>query len=141
MGFGGLGRGWGVSRHLEEVIRFVFNDEDVMFARHGVDVSSALPALGSACGVLSRGDGVKNMWLAGAAALGRVPRGKEVVHVLGQKALVVHSDAEDFDTEGHGGLDGGGEAVLLGEDGVVPVLVAEHAQDLFQRGGAADCEA
>ncbi|KAG7148463.1 hypothetical protein HYQ46_002676 [Verticillium longisporum] len=78
------------------------------------------------------------MRLAGAARL-LVPRCQELVHALGQQALGVHLDAKGLDAQGTDGFEGGREAVLLGEDRVTPVAVAEHAQGLLEGAGAADC--
>ena len=67
------GREGAVGLHLEEVVGLVFDDVDVMFLRHGVDLFASLERLRGARGVLARWNGVEEPGLLDAVARGGIP--------------------------------------------------------------------
>ena len=108
------GRGDTGGRELQKVVRLVLDDEQVVALRDGVDGAAALRRLQRARGVLPRGDRVKDVRLAGAAAGRRVPGGEEGVERVGEEALGVGGDAEDVRAEGVRGFERRREGVFFG---------------------------
>lgn len=133
VGLGGVGAG--VRLHLQEVVRLVLENDEVVLLSDLVDVAPPLFALRGASGVLAGGDGVENKGLLAAPDC-LVPVGQDMVERGGEQTLLVHGDTNHSDAHGSGGLDGGGESVVLGENKVASL--AEHSQGHVEGGGGAN---
>ena len=115
----------GVGLHLEEVVRLVLDDVDIVLLRDLVHGFPSLRQLRRASGVLSGGDGVQHERLA-SAPRGFVPVAQDLVHVVRQETLLVHLDRHGPETQRLSGLHRAREAVLFHQD--VVASLAQHAQ-------------
>lgn len=106
-----------------------------MFLSAAVDVFSSLLPLSGSCGVLTAWDGVKEPRLFSASSF-FVPAAKYGVHMGGKEAFFVHADADAFNAEGGGSLDGGGEGVFFRQD--IFASAGEHAVGHVEGRGATD---
>lgn len=122
----------GVRVHLEEVVGLVFEDDEVVFLRDGVDLLAPLDGLRGAGGVLTGRDGVEDEGF-GAAANRLVPVGEDLVQSVCAKTTSVDANTGHLDAHGRGGLDGGGECEFFTEDPVA--TLAEHSQAHVDRAG------
>ena len=80
MGGSGGSRGAGIGLHLQEEVGLVFENINVVSLGAAVESAATIGGLGSAGGVLARGDCVKEPWF-GAAPFDGVPSAEDVVHV------------------------------------------------------------
>jgi hypothetical protein len=133
----GLGILTDVGLHLQEVVRLVLDDDDVVLLCDLVNGAAAFGGLGGASGVLACWDGVQYEWLAGTTGL-FVPVAEDVVHGLGEETLLVHCDAYGLQAQGERGLSCAGECVLFHDD--VVTTLAEQAQSSVPGVGATGCQ-
>ena len=115
----------GVGLHLQEIVGFVFDDDDVVFLRDLVDGLAAFAGLRGARGVLACRDGVQHKRLAGSSS-GFVPVAEDLVHGLGLETLLVHLDRRPFQAKRESRFRGTGESVLLQQD--IITSLGKHAK-------------
>lgn len=115
----------GVGLHLQEVVGFVFDDDDVVFLRDLVDSFAAFTRLRGTRGILTCRDGVQHERLAGSSS-GFVPVAEDFIHGLGQETLLVHLDSRSLQAKRESRFRGAGESVLLQQD-IIPSF-SEHTK-------------
>ena len=118
------GRGGG----LEEVIRVVFDDEEVVLFTDLIDGFFAVEGLCAASRVLRGGDCVEEFGKGGLVVRGPVVEG--CFEVRGEEAGGVYVDADGLEAEEAGGGDEARVCVSFGEDCVA--AVAEDAEGDFE---------
>jgi hypothetical protein len=122
--------GWGVEAgvrvHLQEVVGLVFEDDEVVFLRDGIDFFTALGRLCRAGWVLACGHSVQDERLR-AAASGLVPFGEDFVESVCAETACVNAYTGDLDALGSCCFDGGGECEFFAEDPVAAFAEHSHA--------------
>lgn len=124
----------GIGLHLQEVVWFVLDDDEIVLLCNLVHGMAAFRGLGGTGRVLACWDGVQHVRLARTPG-GDVPVSEDFVHCLRDETLLVHWDARHLYAKGEGGLGGTGEGIFLHKD-VVSALT-EHAESGVPGVGAA----
>lgn len=106
---------------MEEIVRFVFEDVQVVFFCHFIDGFSSREGLRGAGGVLAAWDGIENERFAGTVVLRGVPVGQDLVEIVGEEAFGIHFDAFYLYSKGQSGFNGGSKGVFLAKDPVAPL--------------------
>ena len=127
-----------VRRQLEEIIRLVLDDQKIVLLADGIHVTATLDTLSCSGWVVAGRHSIEDMGFPGASAGDRIPRGEDMVEGVWEETLTVHGHADGADAERRHGLERGGEAKGLGDDGVGAGAVAEHTNDLLKGAGVAD---
>ena len=130
--------GAGVGLHLEKIVRFIFEDIEIVLLRHGVDFASALDTLCGAGGVLARGNCVEKKRFLSPAMFAWRPVAEEGIHVCRKQALCVHFDAEAFDAKRGGGFERCAKGVFFCHQ--VVTASAKGTECHLESGGGADIE-
>ena len=120
---------------LEEVVRVVFDDDEVEALCEGVDRLAAREAERRARRVLPAGDEVDDVR---AAAARGVPGGEDALELRRDHAAVVHLDADPLDALREGHVRHGAERELVREEGVAGF--AEQPEALGDPVRVAECE-
>lgn len=139
---GGGGRHWrgvaaGIGLHLQEVVGFVLDDDEIVFLGdlvHGLATFRGLSGTGR---VLACWDGVQHERLACTPG-GDVPVAEDFIQFLRDETFSIHWDAHGLYAQREGGLGGTGEGIFLHED-VVSALT-EQAESSVPGIGAASCQ-
>ncbi len=103
----------GVRLHLEEVVGFIFNDEEVVLLRYGVDSASAGKGLGRAGGILAARNSVEEERFGRVVVCRWVPVAEDVIKRGGDEAFFVHLDADNANSHCAGTFDGCGESIFF----------------------------
>lgn len=126
---GWWGHGRGVSAciglHLQEVIGFVLDDDEIVLLGDLVHGLATFRGLSGTSRVLACWNGVQHVRLACTPGCD-IPVAEDFVHSLWDETLLVHWDAHRLYAQGKGSLDGTGEGIFLHED-IVSALT-EHAE-------------
>lgn len=128
----------GVRLHLEEVVRLIFDDDEIVLLGNGVNGPSSLDGCGGAGWVLAGGDGVDKSRLAGAVTFSGAPVGEGGIKSFRKHAFGVHGDTDYVSAEGTGSFGSGCKSEFFGDE--VVTALEEYAVELFCSGSRTNSE-